>query len=252
MRFKIKRRLIVTILSISYIIFWKIPAETSVISDDEPAKWFHETHGRRIGLLEWFDFSDIYYGRKLTKDDIWILKEGTTVFVTRERELSTVSITKHNIFFGGVVAYDVYDETGKYILIPQGMRISGPIDINTINGEVKLTITGNSFTEPYPGISLGLSNPTHLIPWIGPRFSSPDPAWIANILENPPLLAILSSSSKSDDAKAVSSKIQVMKNSEEELEIILPEIIEFDVKRALFFSAPWAEEYISKKKAFEQ
>ena len=122
----------------------------------------------------------------------------------------------------------------------KGSRIRGPTDVIIADGQIRLTIIGNMII--FPNYRIG-SPHKHLVE---PRVRNPDwlrtaadPAeWRADILKNPPLSATLSSLD-SDDEEIDPLKMRLSRDSEGQLHLLLPEIIELTVRRPLFFSYPW-------------
>jgi len=203
--------------------------------------------GRKIGLLDSLESKDIQDGgRRLTKDNVWIVREGVSVFVTPRYGLSVLSVlslreAENHKAIEATVERDVYDETNEDILIPKGSRIKGPTDVIIADGQIRLTITGNYILDPVYRIG----GPRKYL--VEPRVRNPDrfqsaadPAeWRADILKNPPLSATLLSLESDEIEEIYPSKMRLSRDSEGQLHLLLPEIIELIVRRPLFFSYPW-------------
>ena len=203
---------------------------------------------RRInGLLDSLESKDIYEsGRRLTKDNVWIVGDGVPVFVKPKhnpRVLSLKEAEKHKFVAVNVVR-DVYDATNKYVLIPKGSEITGPTELRIVDGQIRLTITGNLIKAPGFFRSFG-GPPEYLIePRVTQRIKpftvAADPEeWYGVILKNPPLSATLLSLESDDIEEVDASRMRLSRDSEGQLHMLLPDTIEFIVRRHLFFSYPW-------------
>jgi len=114
---------------------------------------------RTIGLLESLENLELYSrGQRLTKENVWIVRDGVSVFVTPERprpaahvppESRVLSLEKikNGKELKMFVVFDVYDITNERVLIAAGSIISGPVELRIADGQISLTITGNYFHE---------------------------------------------------------------------------------------------------------
>ena len=252
-------KLIVWVISVALCVFcYLVPDRFSFASTvEEYEKKFHEiqTIYRKIGLLEsldWFDSLDpqdpqrsSYAGP--TKDNVWIVGEGVSVFVRPYRDLrrdSSVLSQKeaeNHRWVRAIVVRGVFDTTNEHLLIPRGARVSGPTEVKITDGRVMLTITSHLLQDP---VKLIGGSPDYLIkPRIKPGTFWPEdfPGWNAEILKNPPLSATLFTleSEDIDDTEIDSSKMRLSRDTDGQLYIHLPETIELTVRRPLYFSYPW-------------
>lgn len=208
--------------------------------DDGGAQWFHETYGRRIGLFEWFDRKDIYYGGKISKDDVWVVKKYTQIPVIIKQAVCHISASDPYPFVAGIVENHIYaDEPGKYILIPKGTEISGPISIDLKGNQRTLLIAGVTIVDPRR--SFEMRHPTYLVSRSGEN-------WVENVFTEPPILAALPILDLSQEADGDPSGIR-LSGDDTQISIYFPQtIIKFRIQRDLFFSAPWVKEFIQKIK----
>ena len=231
--------------------------------DEKPSKNLFEKLGtirgddRLIGLLESLENQDIHYkGKRFTKDNVWIVRDGVSVFVKpasyRRVLKNPLEAGKKNSFVITIVIYDVYDETNEYILIPKGTHFEGPAEVEIANGQVKLTVTGNGMQDPIwrTGHKDCLIETCRILvdgPFLVPIDLE---KWNEVILKNPPLSATLISHELDAIEESDSSKMRLSRNSEGQLHILLPEIIILTVRRPLYFTSPQIKlpTWIPKKK----
>jgi len=211
---------------------------------------------RRIGLLESLESLELYSReQRLTKDNVWIVREGVSIFVTPERPRPVVRVPPESrvlsleeiengerlVMF---VVCDIYDTANEHVLIAAGSQIYGPMEVRIADGQISLTITGNSFLEEVfksGGIGLGghFIEPRTLTgggwrDWQEVDFEK----WYTAILRNPPLSATLLFTDLDDAEESDSLKLRFSRDAEGQIHLHLPDIFELIVHRPLYFSNP--------------